>query len=94
MFLIVSFARHCIRSKQSISERLTSARSYHISPCQWASNANYSRQLLRAIGRMDGLVTSVKEVHKLILDREAWQSRINLIKLRDILSRPVAVDDQ
>jgi hypothetical protein len=69
MFQIVSFAGRCIRSKQSISERITSAGSHQISPCQWASNATYSRQLLRAIGRMDGLVTSDKEVRKLILDR-------------------------
>jgi hypothetical protein len=28
---------------------------------------------------VDGLVTSDKEVHKLMLDREAWRSRIKLI---------------
>jgi hypothetical protein len=37
-----------------------------------ASNANYSRQLLKAIGRVDGLVTSDEEVRKLMLNREAW----------------------
>jgi hypothetical protein len=48
-----------------------------------ASNANNSRQLLKAIGRVDGLVTSDKEVHKLMLDREeAWRSRI-MIKQDD-----------
>jgi hypothetical protein len=43
------------------------------------SNANYSRQLLKAIGRAEGLVTSDEEVRKLVLDREAWQSRIKMI---------------
>jgi hypothetical protein len=31
------------------------------------------------IGRVDGLVTSDKEVRKLMLDREAWRSRIKII---------------
>jgi hypothetical protein len=44
-----------------------------------ASNANYSRQLLKAIGRVDGLVASDEEVRKLILDREAWRSRIKMM---------------
>jgi hypothetical protein len=44
-----------------------------------ASNANYSRQLLKAIGRVDGLATSDEEVRKLMLDREAWRSRIKMI---------------
>jgi hypothetical protein len=44
-----------------------------------ASNANYSRQLLKEIGRVDGLVTSDEEVRKLMLDREARRSRIKMI---------------
>jgi hypothetical protein len=44
-----------------------------------ASNANYSRQLLKAIGRVDALVTSGEEMHKLMLDREAWRSKIKMI---------------
>jgi hypothetical protein len=36
-----------------------------------ASNANYSRQLLKAKGRVDGLVTSDEEVLKPMSDREA-----------------------
>jgi hypothetical protein len=43
------------------------------------SSANYSRQLLKAIGRVEGLVTSDKEVHKLMLDRETWRSKIKMI---------------
>jgi hypothetical protein len=45
------------------------------------SNANYSRQLPKAIGRVDGLVTSDEEVRKLrMLDRDAWwRSRIKMI---------------
>jgi hypothetical protein len=43
------------------------------------SNANYSRQLLKAIERVDGLVTSDEKVRKLMLDREAWRRRINMI---------------
>jgi hypothetical protein len=43
------------------------------------SNANYSRQLLKAIGRVDGIVASDEEVHKLMLDRESWRSRIKMI---------------
>jgi hypothetical protein len=31
------------------------------------------------IGRVDGLVTSDEEVRKLMLDREAWRSRIKMI---------------
>jgi hypothetical protein len=35
---------------------------------------------LKAIGRVGGLVTSDKEVHKLVmLDREAWRSSIKMI---------------
>jgi hypothetical protein len=37
------------------------------------------RQLLKAIGRVDGLVTSDEEVRKLMLDRDAWRSRIKMI---------------
>jgi hypothetical protein len=45
-----------------------------------ASNANYSRQLLKAMGRVDGLVTSDEEVRKLrMLHRKAWRSRIKMI---------------
>jgi hypothetical protein len=44
-----------------------------------ASNANYSRQLLKAIGRVEELVTSNEGVHKLMSDREAWRSRIKMI---------------
>jgi hypothetical protein len=44
-----------------------------------ASNANYSRHLLMAIGKVDGLVTSDEEVGKFILDREAWRSSISMI---------------
>jgi hypothetical protein len=44
-----------------------------------ASNANYSRHLLKAIGKVDGLVTSDEEVRELLLDREAWQSRTKMI---------------
>jgi hypothetical protein len=32
---------------------------------------------LKAIGRVDGLVTSDEEVRKLMLDREAWRRMIN-----------------
>jgi hypothetical protein len=35
-----------------------------------ASNPNYSKQLLKAIGKVDGLVTS---------DEDAWRSRLSLI---------------
>jgi hypothetical protein len=43
------------------------------------SNANYSRQLLKAIGRLDGLVTSDEGVRKVMLDREEWRSKIKMI---------------
>jgi hypothetical protein len=46
-----------------------------------ASNAkNYSGQLLKAIGRVDGLllvVTSDKEVHKLMLVRKLGKAELN-----------------
>jgi hypothetical protein len=44
-----------------------------------SSNANYStRQLLKAIGRVDGLVARDEEVRKLMLDWEALWSRIKM----------------
>jgi hypothetical protein len=67
-------AGHCIRSKQPISESLLWDRTELVNcKCaKGASNGNYSRQLLKAIGRVDGLVTSDEEVRKLmLLDREA-----------------------
>jgi hypothetical protein len=76
-----SFAGHCIRSNHPISESLLWDRTKIVNcKCsKGASNANYSRQLLQAIGRVDGLVTGDEEVRKLMLDREAWRSRINMI---------------
>jgi hypothetical protein len=57
------FAGLYIRSKQPISELLLWD---HTKLVNWKcskgdSNANYSRQLLKAIGRVDGLVTSDEE---------------------------------
>jgi hypothetical protein len=77
----LSLARHCIRSNQPIRELLLwdHTKLVNCKCSKGASNANYSRPLLKAIGRVDGLVTSVKEVRKLMLDREAWQSRIKMI---------------
>jgi hypothetical protein len=34
---------------------------------------------VKAIGRVEGLVTSDKEVHKLMLNRETWRSKIKMI---------------
>jgi hypothetical protein len=77
----LSFAGHSIRSNQPISESLLWDHTKLVNrKCsKGASNANYSRQLLKAIGRVDGLVTSDEEVLKLMLDREAWRSRIKMI---------------
>jgi hypothetical protein len=75
------FAGHCIRSKQPISDLLLWDHTKLVG-CKCsksASNANYSRQLLRAIGRVEGLVTSDEDVRKLMLDREAWRIRLKLI---------------
>jgi hypothetical protein len=44
-----------------------------------ASNANYLRQLLKAIGGVDGLVTNDEEVRTLMLDRDASRIRIKMI---------------
>jgi hypothetical protein len=68
------FAGHCIRSNQPISELLLwdHTKLVNCKCSKGTSNSNYSRQLLKAIGSVDGLVTSDKEVHKLMLDREAW----------------------
>jgi thiamine biosynthesis lipoprotein ApbE len=75
------FAGHCIRSNQPISELLLwdHTKLVNCKCSKGASNANYSRQLLKAIGRVEELVTSDKEVRKLMLDREAWRSRIKMI---------------
>jgi hypothetical protein len=68
--------------------------SYKVVDCicaKGASNANYSRQLLKAIRRVDGLVTSDEEVRKLMLDREAWRSRIKLrIKKQTLVKEKIA----
>jgi hypothetical protein len=75
------FAGRCIRSKQPISELLLCdhTKLVNCKCAKVASNADYLRQLLKAIGRADGLVTSDEEVRKLMLDREAWRSRIKMI---------------
>jgi hypothetical protein len=56
----LSFAGHCIRSNQPISELLLwdHTKLVNCTCSKGASNANYSRQLLKAIGRVDRLVTS------------------------------------
>jgi hypothetical protein len=75
----LSFAGHCIRSKQPINELLLWDHTKLVDcKCfKGVSDADYSRQLLKAIGRVDGLVTSDR---KLMLDREAWRSRIKMIE--------------
>jgi hypothetical protein len=80
----LSLAGHdCIRSNQpsSISELLLwdHTKLVNCKCSKGASNANCSRQLLKAIERVDGLVTSDEEVRKQMLDREAWRSRIKMI---------------
>jgi hypothetical protein len=74
----LSFAGHCILSNQPISELLLCGHTKLVDcKCsKGASNANYSRQLLKATGRVEVLVTSDEEVRKLMLDREEWRSRI------------------
>jgi hypothetical protein len=69
----LSLAGHCIRSKRPISDLLLwdHTKLVNCKCSNGASNAYYSRQLLKAIGRENGLVTSDEEVHKLMLDREA-----------------------
>jgi hypothetical protein len=77
----LSFAGHCIRSKQPIIELFLRDRTKLVN-CKYSKGAfyaNYSRPLLKAIGRVEELVTSDEEVRKLMLDRETWRSRIKLI---------------
>jgi hypothetical protein len=68
-----------MRSEQPISELLlwdyTKVVNYKCAKA--ASNANYSRPLLKlkAIGKVDRLVNNNVEAGKLMLDREAWRSR-------------------
>jgi hypothetical protein len=59
-----------MRSKQPISELLL----WDHTKGKGASDANYSRQLLKAIETVHGLVTSDVEVGKLMLYSEAWRS--------------------
>jgi hypothetical protein len=68
----LSFAGHCILSIQPISDLLLwdHTKLVNCKCARGAFNANYSRQLLKAIGRVEGLVTSDEEVRKLMLDRE------------------------
>jgi hypothetical protein len=78
------FAGHCTQSKQPISDLLLWDHTKLVN-CKCAKGASLmlisqARQLLKAIGRVDGQVTSDEEVRKLImLDREAWRSRIKMI---------------
>jgi hypothetical protein len=75
------FTGHCTRSKQRTNGLLLWDRTQFVN-CNCtngASNANYPRQLLKAIGRVDGLVNFDEEVRKLPLDREVWRSRIKMI---------------
>jgi hypothetical protein len=75
------FAGHCILSKQPVSGLLLwdHTKLVQCKCSKGVSNANYSRQLLKAIGRVNGLITSDEEVRKLRLEREAWRSRIKII---------------
>jgi hypothetical protein len=41
--------------------------------------SNFSWQLLKTIGKVDGPVTSSTEIGTFLLDREAWRSRISMI---------------
>jgi hypothetical protein len=78
----LNFAGHCIRGNQHIISEILLWDHTKLVNCKCskgASNANYSRQLLKAIGRVDALVTSYEEVRKLMVDREAWRSRIKMI---------------
>jgi hypothetical protein len=66
---------------------LSASYPYGITPNQLTANVlrvlltlpNYSRQLLKAIGRVEELVTSDEEVHKLMLDKEEWRSKIKMM---------------
>jgi hypothetical protein len=71
------FAGHCTRNKQPISELLIWDHTEIVrSNCaKGASCATNSRQLLRAIGKVDGMVS----IGKFMLYREAWRSRISMI---------------
>jgi hypothetical protein len=53
------FVGHCMRSKQPICELLLwdHTKEVRCKCAKRASNANYSKLLLKAIGKVDGLVT-------------------------------------
>jgi hypothetical protein len=75
------FAGHCIRSKQPISKLILWD---HAKVVRWESangafSANYSTQLLKTNGKVDGLVTTDNKIGKLMLDREAWRSGISML---------------
>jgi hypothetical protein len=82
----LSYAGHCILSNQPISKLLLWDRTKLVNcKCsKGASNANYSRQLLKAIERVDGLVTSDEEVRKLMLEDQvdsiAKNKEVDLLK--------------
>jgi hypothetical protein len=48
-----------------------------------ASNANYLRQLLKTIGKVDGLVTGDEEVRELMLDRPGRESSGSFLAKQD-----------
>jgi hypothetical protein len=81
LFAIFKHRRKQQISEQPISELLLWDHA-EVVRCKCAkrvSSANYSRQLLKAIGKVDGLVTSAEEVGELTLDREAWRSGLSVI---------------
>jgi hypothetical protein len=53
---------------------------HHLRRIFFRNNANYSRQLLIAMDREDGLVTSDIKMSKLILDREAGIKKVKYLK--------------
>jgi hypothetical protein len=78
------FAGHCIRSKEPTSNLLLWDHTKLVNSKECFKGAsNASSQLLKAIGRVDGPVTSDEEVSKLIMDREAWRSRIKMIEAKN-----------
>jgi hypothetical protein len=67
-------------SEQSSNQLLLWDHTKVVLRCKCAKVAS-TRQLVKAIRKVEGQVTSDKEVGKLMLEREAWRSRISMVMI-------------
>jgi hypothetical protein len=76
------FAGHCVRSDQPVRDLVLWDHS-QMTRCKCTpgagSRGNSAKLLLKRVGKVDGLVCSDVELHKLMQDREAWRIRVKAV---------------